>query len=34
MAPLAKAMANMGKLYEAKTWCRQAVDTEKLNPGH
>ncbi len=34
MALLAKAMANMGKLDEAKTWCRQAVDTEKLNPGH
>jgi len=34
MALLAKAMANMGKLDEAKTWCCQAVDTEKLNPGH
>ena len=34
MALLAKAYANMGKLDEAKKWCEQAVQTEKLHPDY
>ena len=34
MALLAKAFANLGRLEKAIKWSRQAVNTEKLNPGH
>ncbi len=34
MALLAKAYANMGKLDEAKKWCEQAVQSEKLHPDY
>ncbi len=34
MALLAKSLANMGKLDEAKKWSKKAAKTEKLNPGH
>jgi chemotaxis protein methyltransferase CheR len=34
MALLAKAYANMGKLDEARKWCEQAVQTEKLHPDY
>ncbi|MBW2203684.1 MAG: tetratricopeptide repeat protein [Deltaproteobacteria bacterium] len=34
MALLAKAYANMGKLDEARKWCEQTVQTEKLNPDY
>ena len=34
MALLAKACANLGRLEKAIKWSRQAVNTEKLNPGH
>ena len=34
MALLAKSLANLGKLDEAKKWSEKAANTEKLNPGH
>ena len=34
MVLLAKAYANMGKLDEAKKWCEQTVQTEKLHPDY
>ena len=34
MALLAKSLANLGQLDEAKNWTEKAVHTEKLNPGH
>jgi len=34
MALLARAYANQGKLDEAKKWCTQAINAEKLLPGH
>ena len=34
MALLAKAYANMGKLDEAKRWCEQAIQAEKLHPDY
>ena len=34
MALLAKSLANLGKLDEAQKWSENAVNTEKLNPGH
>ncbi|MDY6844589.1 MAG: CheR family methyltransferase [Thermodesulfobacteriota bacterium] len=34
MALLAKAYANQGKLTEAKRWCEQAIDAEKLHPSY
>jgi len=34
MALLAKAYANMGKLDEARKWCEQSVQTEKLHPDY
>lgn len=30
----ALTLAGLGKLDEAEKWCRQAIQTEKLNPGH
>ncbi len=34
MALLGSALANLGKLDEAKKWCRQAINAEKLRPGY
>lgn len=34
MALMAKALANLGKLDQAKTWCEQAIHAEKLQPAH
>jgi len=34
MALLAKAYANMGKLDEARKWCEQAIQAEKLHPDY
>jgi len=34
MVLLAKSLANLGQLDEAKNWSEKAVNTEKLNPGH
>ena len=34
MALLGSALANLGKLDEAKKWCRQAINAEKLRPSY
>ena len=34
MALLAKNLANLGKLDEARKWSERAINTEKLNPGY
>ncbi|MBW1783440.1 MAG: tetratricopeptide repeat protein [Deltaproteobacteria bacterium] len=34
MVLLAKALANLGRLDEAKKWCDQAIQNEKLRPDH
>ncbi len=33
MILLAKSYANINELAQAETWCKKAIDTEKLNPG-
>jgi chemotaxis protein methyltransferase CheR len=33
MILLAKSYANINELEQAETWCKKAIDTEKLNPG-
>lgn len=34
MVLLAKSLANLGRLDEAKRWCEQAIHAEKLNPSN